>query len=326
MISKSDLIFVSAQPDVPYFHWQCEVYLNNFLNLGISPENIHVVFAITNPDGKLSDGANSLQKYTQNIHGYEDKRDRKHYIPSIKPYLIYKWIEENPERGNLMFLHDSDIIFNSLPNFHTLINDEINYFSDAGGYINFSYIMDCSTRYEQSHPILERGQLLREMCDVIGIEPGFVKKYNEQSGGAQYLLKNQKWFEWYKIYKNSISLYDKLLRFNHKYPIEDGEIQFWTAEMWSTLWNLWWWEKPCMVTDELSFCWATDDIDSCNSHKILHMAGITEDSKINKFYKGDFIDMNPIEMVRNDDNFFDYIDETSATFSYVNEMKKLVKK
>ena len=31
MTWKDKLIFVSAQPDVPYFHWQCEVYLNNFI-------------------------------------------------------------------------------------------------------------------------------------------------------------------------------------------------------------------------------------------------------------------------------------------------------
>ena len=27
-----DLLFVTAQPDVPYFHWQCEIYLNNFIS------------------------------------------------------------------------------------------------------------------------------------------------------------------------------------------------------------------------------------------------------------------------------------------------------
>ena len=49
---KYDLIFVSAQPDVPYFHWQCEVYLNNFIKMGIPPRNIHVIFAITDENEK----------------------------------------------------------------------------------------------------------------------------------------------------------------------------------------------------------------------------------------------------------------------------------
>jgi hypothetical protein len=48
-----DLIFVSAQPDVPYFHWQVRVYVHNFIEMGINPNQIHVVFAMvygnTNP-------------------------------------------------------------------------------------------------------------------------------------------------------------------------------------------------------------------------------------------------------------------------------------
>lgn len=323
---RYDLIFVSAQPDVPYFHWQCEVYLNNFIKMGIPPRNIHVIFAITAEDGKLSDGALELKKYTPNIHGFEDNRERKHYIPSIKPYLIYKWLEEFPKLGRLFFLHDSDIIFNSLPDFEKIIYDKVNYFSDAGGYMNFQYIMDCATRYEEKHPSLDRGQLLREMCDIVGVEPGLVKKKNDSSGGAQYIFKYQEWFHWYKIYKDSIAIYDKLLRFHAKYPIDSGEIQFWTSEMWAILWNLWWWNQPTNVSDELSFCWATDHIVYCEQNKILHMAGVTEDSKNNRFYKGDFIDSNPIQLLKETPNYFDYVDTTSSTYKYVQEIKKLSQK
>mgnify|MGYP000719089300 CR=1 FL=1 len=66
MTWKDKLIFVSAQPDVPYFHWQCEVYLNNFIELGIPKENIHVLFAIVKNATELSEGAKQLKKYTPN--------------------------------------------------------------------------------------------------------------------------------------------------------------------------------------------------------------------------------------------------------------------
>jgi hypothetical protein len=46
----SKLLYVSAQPDVSYFHWQVEVYVNNFVRKGIPLENIHVLFGI--PDNK----------------------------------------------------------------------------------------------------------------------------------------------------------------------------------------------------------------------------------------------------------------------------------
>ena len=32
------LLFVSAQPDVPYFHWQAKIYSHNFIEMGIKPE------------------------------------------------------------------------------------------------------------------------------------------------------------------------------------------------------------------------------------------------------------------------------------------------
>ena len=323
---KDKMIFVSAQPDVPYFHWQCEVYLNNFINLGIPKENIHILFGIVKNETKLSDGANKLKKYTPNVFGYIDNRDKKHYIPSIKPYLIYEWIKQDPKRGQLFLLHDSDIVFNYLPDFSNLINDNVIYMSDTRGYIDFNYLMDCDKRYRDKHSVLDPGQLVREMCDVIGVEPQVVKKNDINSGGAQYIFKNQDFHYWYKIYKDSTCLYDKLMRFQRKYPISPGEIQFWTAEMWSVLWNMWWWNMETKLTTELNFCWATDNISLCKTNPILHMAGVTESEKDNKFYKGDFINQNPLELLKTDKNHFDYVNNSSSTYKYINEMKKIIQK
>ena len=139
-------------------------------------------------------------------------------------------------------------------------------------------------------------------------------------------MKNQTWFMWYKIYKDSTVLYDKLKRFHHRYPVDHGEIQFWTAEMWSTLWNLWWWGHETKVVDELKFCWATDTIDKCDNNPILHMAGVTEDMKFNRFYKGEYIEQNPIEKLTENINHFDYVSPSSSTYQYVNEMKKIIQK
>jgi hypothetical protein len=45
-----NLVFVSAQPDIPYFHWQCRIYIHNFVEKGIKPNNIHIIFGITQPN------------------------------------------------------------------------------------------------------------------------------------------------------------------------------------------------------------------------------------------------------------------------------------
>jgi hypothetical protein len=155
-----DIIFVSAHPDVPYFHWQTKLYIHNFIQKGIEPKNIHTIFSTLN-NNKLSEGAIELKHYGINVHSYKDERKIKSYIPSIKPYLISKWLKEFPENGNCFFLHDADIIFRELPNFKEILNDDICYLSDTIGYIGYKYIMDCCGRYEKQHPTSEKGQLLQ---------------------------------------------------------------------------------------------------------------------------------------------------------------------
>lgn len=318
------LLFVSAQPDVPYFHWQCEVYLKNFIKNGISPKDIHVLFAITLGNNSPSEGGLMLKKYTPNIHFYYDTRDKKHYIPSVKPFLINKWLKEEPKRGETFFLHDSDIVFLNPPKINLLLNDSINYLSDTKGYIGYNYIMDCSKRYSDKHNV-NKDLLLNEMCFTIGVDPYIVENNERNSGGAQYLLKNQTEQMWFKIYKDSNRLYDVLINFQKKYPITNGQIQFWTAEMWSVLWNLWYWGYRTEITPVLDFCWASDNIDKSTNVDILHMAGVTEHDKENKFFKGDFIDKNPLDILKDKNNYFDYVDNKGASFIYVEEMMETIK-
>jgi hypothetical protein len=60
-------------------------------------------------------------------------------------------------------------------------------------------------------------------------------------------------------------------------------------------------------------------------HPILHMAGVTHDLKSTKFYKGEFINVNPLNKLKENINYFDYVDENSATIKYVEIMKRIVK-
>jgi hypothetical protein len=320
------MLFVTSQPDVPYFHWQIKVYVENFIQKGISPKNIHVLFGIVKPNSEPTKESIELKSLGINVHHYVDDREEKNYIPSIKPFLVYKWLKEFPEYGECFFLHDSDIIFRELPNFDELLRDDIIYLSDTVGYIGYNYIMDCCKRYESNHPNSNKGQLLQEMCDIIGVTPECVECNQENSGGGQYIIKNTDWIIWEKIYLDSISLYNQMLSYQKRYPISPGEIQFWTAEMWSLLWNLWYFDKETKITKELDFSWATDDIKTYEKKPILHMAGVTDDLRDKKFFKGDFIYINPIEKIKENPSYFDYIDNNSSTIKYIEVMKDIVKK
>jgi hypothetical protein len=321
-----NILFVSAQPDVPYFIWQIKLYVHNFIEKGIRPNQIHVVLGLVQGNVKPSKQSEELKELGVNVHYFVDERVKKHYIPSIKPFLISKWIQSNPDYGKLFFLHDADIIFRELPNFEELLNDDTCYLSDTIGYIGYNYIMDCCGRYEQKHPNAEKGQLISEMTEVIGVDVDTIKTNQKNSGGGQYLIKNSNCELWDKIYKDSIKLYDQMLNYQKRFPINPGQIQFWTAEMWALLWNLWMYGFETKITDEMSFSWATDDIKKYEQHPILHMAGVTDNLKTTKFYKGDYINIDPILKMRENPNHFDYIDENSSTIKYMENMKSYIQK
>jgi hypothetical protein len=320
------MLFVTSQPDVPYFHWQVRIYVENFIQKGINPNDIHVLLGIVSPNTEPTKESLGLKKLGINVHHYLDDREDKKYIPSIKPFLVYKWLKEYPEYGECFFLHDSDIIFRELPDFKSLINDDIIYLSDTIGYIGFNYIKDCCDRYEKAHPNSRKGQLLEEMCEVVGINPECVECNQNNSGGGQYIIKKTDWMIWEKIYMDCTPLYNQMLDYQKRFPISPGEIQFWTAEMWSLLWNLWYFDKETKITKELDFSWATDDMNVYEKKPILHMAGVTDDLKNTKFYKGDFILVNPLEKLKENINYFDYVDSNSSTKKYVELMVDIVKK
>ena len=319
-------LFVTSQPDVPYFHWQIKVYVHNFIELGIPPENIHVLLGIVKSGDEPTEESLKLKDLGINVHHYDDDREDKSYIPSIKPFLISKWLKENPQYGESFFLHDSDIVFRVLPDFEKLMGDDITYLSDTIGYIGYNYIKDCCNRYEKKHTNTYEGQLLDEMTDVVGLEVECVKCNQENSGGGQYLIKNTNHELWFKIYNDCVPLYNKMLDYQKRFPISPGEIQFWTAEMWSLLWNLWLYGIETKVVKELEFSWATDTVKVYETKPILHMAGVTDNLKHTKFYKGDYINVDPLMKLSKDINYFDFIDKNSSTIKYVEIMKSLVKK
>jgi hypothetical protein len=114
--------------------------------------------------------------------------------------------------------------------------------------------------------------------------------------------------------------------YHKRHPISPGEIQFWTAEMWSLLWNLWLHNYETKVVDDLNFSWATDDIRIYEERPILHMAGVTDNLRGTKFYKGEYINVDPIVKLKENPSHFDYIEKNSTTIKYIEVMKSFIQK
>ena len=302
------MIYLSVQPDQPYFHWQVEVYINNFKKVGINPNKIEVVFLYT---GRPTDAARALQqKYnTCRFFFYEDLRPDKSYIPSIKPWGFYRHMIDYPKLNDeAIFYHDSDIIFNEKIDEGRFEKGDTWYLSDTVSYIGYKYIIG------------KGADQFQDMLDVLRLERNVVKNNQANSGGAQYIVKKTTAAFWLKVYEDCPSLYKVMNDWEAKYLEQKPfgyiggnyhPIQKWCAEMWSTLWNAWQFGHQTVVDKELDFVFATDNRNRAESVKIIHNAGVTERAANRLFYKGAYINKDPFLEPN-----FDWVDQDTASKIY----------
>jgi len=320
-ILKSRLIFLSAQPDHIYFHWQVELYLYQFSKHGIL-DNCYALFGYTqqNPSHGLMELS---KKYPKNIIWYKDERNnnvKDFYIPSIRPHLIKKFLRQYPSLGKNIFYHDSDILLVKLPKMELFLNDSIGYLSDTISYIGYEYIKDCCKRYNEIYPELPEDDLFLRMCECIEINPEIVKINQKNSGGAQYLLKDLDTEYMEEFEDKCYKLYDLFVKYHEKYPIQHP-IQTWTVDMWVILWLYWKRGKETRIHYELDFSWATWAIEDFEKKNIFHCAGVVTNDCSDKFYKGQFINVNIFDEYEKNSAIFDNVSLTNATYGYISCIK-----
>jgi hypothetical protein len=162
------------------------------------------------------------------------------------------------------------------------------------------------------------------MCECVGIPEDLVKQNDRNSGGAQYILKGIDGNYWRNVEKTTNKLYDMLKTYEAVFPLEnpDNHIQSWTADMWGVLWEYWKLGKKTAVHSELDFSWATDPIENYYRKNIFHLAGVTNETASDKFYKGKFTSKNVFTEYLKDTTLFNHISPNSATFPYANMIKE----
>lgn len=282
--------YIMCQPAIYRFEWELEVSLTRMKKLGIT--DIILLFAKHN-----SKIPSYLQKkYGVEVHEYDDNRVDKLYIPSIKPYLWAKFLQEDRTRENETYFYlDSDVIFREPPSIEP--NDDIWYGSDCSSYLSVNYIDS-------------KGEgILESMCKHIGIDPKVIRDQNPVSG-AQWVISNPTFEYWLKVYEDSTKLYRYLS------SISQTGIQKWTAEMWAQLWNVYSFGKTTEVSDELDFCWATDNVERYYETKIYHNAGVVDD-RTGLFFKGKYVHKSPFK----DD--LGFVNPTKASIKYVEALMEV---
>lgn len=289
MLTKK-IVFISAQPDVPYFYWQVEVMIHNFMKVGINPNWIEVIWATT---GKPSPELTSLAckyPYVRFFSYPKTVKDNFGYIPVLRPDVLEQHFAAFPNlRGETIFYHDSDIIFRQLPNFDEMHSDLFWYFSDTISYIGADYIRS-------------KGEdLFLKLCKIANIDPELVKMHQNNSGGAQHLMKGVTSEYWKNVKQDSLALYkfmanEELITrgsLTEEQLKTYNPIQKWCADMWAVLWNGIKIGAQPRISKELSFSWGASSLEEYEKHNIMHNAGVTSNENETLFYKGEFINKNP---------------------------------
>jgi hypothetical protein len=296
--------FVCAQPAIPYYTWQVEVMINNFISHGINPNDIHILCAYY---GEIPEAWKKLQETNKDVKFffYSDTRGNHSYIPSIYFNMMKQHIKAHPElQHEPLFLHDCDIILTRPIDFTGMLHDKAWYLSDTTGYIGTQYI-------------LSKGEdVYLKMCNVIGIDPLIPKLMNSNSGGAQHLVKNTTYEYWDKVEKDSIKLYAHLCEEEPKWTRSDYPLQKWTAGMWALLWNAWIFGHETKVDKRLDFCWATCSIERWKEAPIFHNAGVTND-RTELFFKGAYINKLPYNEIKQEN-----VDGRFCSYKYVENLLK----
>lgn len=281
--------YILCQPAIKRFEWELEVCITRLRKLGIRD----IVLLFTKQDDRVP--IYLKEKYGVETHVYSDDRHDKSYIPSVKPYLWMRYLQEDPSRENETYFYlDSDVLLREIPNVKPTKNKWIA--SACESYLSVAYI-DSKDK-----------NLLEDMCNVIGIDAEIIRG-NNPTGGAQWAIKHPTFEYWEKVYHDSITLYKLLDKSN-------TAIQKWTAEMWAQLWNVYHFGKDVKVPEEMNFSWPTDPVEKYAETKIFHNAGVVDDHQ-NLFFKGKYVNQTPFK------DSFKHVNKDKASYEYVKALREV---
>lgn len=344
------MIFLSAQPHTLYFHWQVEVQIVHFRKMGIS-DKMHILVWYPEEDEwvKVTNGT-EVNRYKQKtdtakwialqekypevkIFLYKDEGvDLDLYISQLRPHILSRHFDKHPElKDEVIFYHDSDILFRELPDFEELTKGDICWQSDTSGYLDYNYL-----RSKEIQGSIPEHEAIDVLCSVGNISRDTLISYTGRTGGAQYILRGIDGDFWRDVERQCIGIRMAFTRndshdiqrnprtkellkdsINTKYfSTENAGFQSWCADMWAVNMALWNRGKVTDTTPLLDFSWGSDDRKRYMQKPIYHNAGVVSPNN-GQFYKGSWRDKSPIGQVHK-------VRKDSATYFYVqaiNEVK-----
>ena len=287
------MIYLTCQPAIRRFAWEVEVQLENFKEVGIPPQNTHVVqglFQYEIPD----DWKRLQEKYPLvKFFFYKDTRPGvdADYPPSLQAHILEKhWLHNPSLRMEAVLFLDSDCLFTRMPDFTEKLRDRKWYFSDTISYVGAEYIRS------------KGEEILDKMCEVVGIDKQLVLNNQNNSGGAQKLIKNVDSTYWKSVYEKSLELFRVVTPYCNEVFLKRKEmgindvhpLQIWTSSMWCELWEGWKRGYEVVVPDDMDFMFYTNGIGDWDMDRFMfyHNAGVSGDGS-GMFFKGRYTQALP---------------------------------
>lgn len=316
-----NLIFLQVVPKDDYFIWQLDVQIHNFRKHNIS-HLMQILVWYPSDYTDFSKWDKLSAKYPEaKFYYYKDEGvNLSLYIPQLRPHTLKKHFHILREllEDKVFFYHDSDIIFNYLPDFEALVEGPICWQSDCSSYLDYSYM-----RSKERQGNMQEHEGVDLMAQIGRVDVKTIFAYDKGTGGAQNILKGIDAEYWEDVERICLEIRNKFFfgvpgSVNKTYfPSENAGWQSWTCDMWAVNFALWSRGIPTGVTDDLAFSWGTDTVETYQKKPIFHLAGVTANMD-GLFYKGKWINDSPIGKVKSAN-----IKPTSACFFYVKELEEV---
>ncbi len=311
------LNIVSCTTGVHRYAWETFVLLDSLREFGYSDSTYILVWIpkdhVHKPKPALWEKLEKtfpevVFQWTYDHEDFGNLGRQFNYNPIFRPYILAKLYASTPNlKDEAIFYIDSDIVFTKKFDFSPYLQDDkICYLSDTNSYINAAYfdskksiLFDDAGDYKEPEFVAKAKwkefltrDILAETASFAGITRDICVKNNQNSGGAQYLLKGIDTEFWEDVIDTTINVRNHLRIVNEEFmrndngqSKEDNGFQSWCADMWGVLWNLWKRGLETRTPKELDFTWATDvlvqdGINKLEKNFLFHNAGITGDAVI----------------------------------------------
>lgn len=343
---SKQLHFISCVEDSERFLWESAVQLFNMEKYGLDDKFRIIIFLPAyNRIKGFSPKWKKLEEWFPNTKFFYYQDDNRNsvtdlmvnydYIPIHRLCSLERHFKEYPElEKDAIFYLDSDVIFTKDPNIsQELLDNDIIYLSDTRTYLNERYfsskIKDVKEELKEEYDKLD---VVDKIASFAKLKKETLIENNDNTGGAQYILKNMTADFFSKCIDTCLIFRMYLQHINQKYfpglTPQDRESkghQSWVADMAAIQWNLWRLGYKCETPSWMDFAWATDDTSKLESTFILHNAGITSNATIRA--------TKNLRSVKNEDGsplmvdapaFFKGKYANSSPFNDIEELEKIV--